>query len=135
MKFSPIKVSSTRDVARQSVRVITENDQWTKFLSESLGFAGTAPGVDFRSHQVVAIFAGQKPTAGYSVQVQKVSDDSQPGQPSRGTVHYRIIAPPPDAFLAQVLTYPFVLIRVEKRFAMLEFDPPLPLGADSNPRP
>ncbi|MGH9673619.1 MAG: protease complex subunit PrcB family protein [Bryobacteraceae bacterium] len=135
VKFSSLKVSSTRELSRQAAWIITQGDQWKRFLTEILGHTGTPPRIDFQRHSVVAILAGQKSSAGYSIQVQKVTDDPQPGQPSRGTVHYRIVGPPPDAMTAQVLTYPFVLIRIEKKFTSLEFDPPIRVDTFSDPRP
>ena len=125
LKFSTIEIEGQRDVAQPSARVIRNEDDWRKFLTETLGYSGAAPVVDFRSETVVAIFAGQKPTGGYSVRVEKVTEESRPGQSSRATVHYRVMAPPADAMLIQVLTYPYTLIRVEKKLDAVDFRPPI----------
>jgi hypothetical protein len=40
----------------------------------SLGEPPPAPKVDFAKHDVIAVLAGQKPTGGYSVKVEKITD-------------------------------------------------------------
>jgi hypothetical protein len=74
---------------------------------------------------VVAIFGGQKPTGGYSVRVDKVSEASRADQPSRVTIHYQVIAPPADALVIQALTYPYTFIRIAKKVDTVEFRPPV----------
>ena len=125
LKFSTIAVTGQSRTAEPSARVIRSEEEWKSFLTGTLGFAGAAPAVDFRSETVVAIFAGQKPTGGYSVRVEKVTDESTAGQPSRATVHHQVIAPPAGAMLIQVLTYPYVVIRVSKKLDAVDFRPPI----------
>ena len=124
-RFSVIQVSGEKDVARPAAWVIRSDEEWRKFLGETLAYSGPPPRIDFTQNTVVAIFAGEKSTGGYSVRVDRITDDSSPGQPSSGTVHYRVIAPPPDAFVTQAFTYPYVIVRIERRFEQIRFQPPL----------
>ena len=124
-RFSVIQVSGEKDVARPAASVIRSDEEWKKFLGETLGHTGLLPRIDFARNTVVAIFAGEKPTGGYSVRVDSITDDSSPGQPSSGTVHYRVIAPPLDALVTQAFTYPYVIVRIEKRFDQIRFQPPI----------
>lgn len=123
--FSQIEVSPGKSVARPSAWVIQSDGQWRRFLREILGDSREPLAVDFQKNTVVAIFAGEKPTGGYSVRVEKVTDDSRAGKPSRGTVHYRVVGPPAGAMVAQVLTFPYVLVRIEKKLEIMEFQPPI----------
>ena len=74
------------------------------------------------SATVVTIFAGEKPTGGFAVQVTTAA--------RRGTacvVGYRIEAPPEDAIVTQVLPSPSAPVRLETPCDSVEVDPPLPL--------
>ena len=53
--------------------------------------------------------------------------EAEPGKPSRATVHYRLLGPARGAPVAQVLTYPLIVIRIEKRFDSIAFDPDIPI--------
>lgn len=57
----------------------------------------------------VLVAAGERPTGGYSVEVQRVVQRT-----GRAEVYYRVIAPPPDAMVTQAFTYPYALIRLEE---------------------
>ncbi len=77
------------------------------------------PDVDFSKNQVIAIFAGQKPTGGYRVQVLSVTETPWNGAPAR-LVKYRVQTPPKNAITTQVITNPF-LFRVVPRFSGATF--------------
>jgi hypothetical protein len=75
---------------------------------------GTAPApvpVDFGTHGVLIVRMGERPTAGYALELaseQVVSDDGT------GAVRVNWTEPPEDAMVAQVLTSPCLLIAVRK---------------------
>lgn len=72
------------------------------------------PLVDFETEQVIAIFAGEKPTAGYRVKIVDIEDSTWNGEPAR-VVRYRIQGPPKNALTAQVISQPFLFRIVPKR--------------------
>lgn len=78
---------------------------------------------------VVAIHAGRKPTGGYSVEVRRVVKDGP-----RCVVHYAVIAPPPDAMVPQVITYPSVMVRFRAACSDVAVSPPLPRGDQAEER-
>ena len=125
VKFTTLQVVIGNEVAEPSTRVFQTKKDWNEFLKENSASLRGRQSVDFSKQMVAAIFAGQKPTGGYSVQVTKVVDESEPGRPTRGVVHYRLVSPPPDALVSQVLTYPSVVIRIGKRFDQIEFSAPM----------
>jgi hypothetical protein len=123
VKFITLQVAVESDVAEPSTRVFQTEKDWNEFLQENAASFRGRQSIDFSKQTVAAIFAGQKPTGGYAVQVTKVIDESRPGPPTRGVLHYRLVSPPPDALVTQVLTYPYVVIRIDKKFDEIEFNP------------
>ena len=69
----------------------------------------------------VTIFAGEKPTGGYTVKVSGV--DRQGGT---CMVRYQIEPPPRDAMVTQALTYPSLSIRITPACKDVKVDPALP---------
>lgn len=62
--------------------------------------------IDFKSHAVIAAFAGTKNTGGYSVEIKNTS----------GKISISVNAPPPDAIVTDALTMPYkvVVVSVEE---------------------
>ncbi len=90
--------------ARQAV-ARTDAD-WTQLWQDHAA-GRPKPAVNFSKEMVVGVFLGSRPTAGFSVQITRVSVD-------HGTlvVEYHETRPRPDAITAQVLTSPFDLVTV-----------------------
>jgi hypothetical protein len=73
---------------------------------------------------IVAIYAGEKPTGGWSVVVQTVDRDAKTGV---CTIDYKVSPPNPDAFVTQALAYPSVAIRIDSPGCKkVQVRPPLP---------
>ena len=68
-----------------------------------------APKVDFDSQAVVAIYAGEKRTGGYRIVLKNVSSEQ-----SNLVVAYQLTEPPANSFTLQVLSQPFLLLKVQK---------------------
>ena len=68
------------------------------------------PPIDFKTEGAIVITAGEKPTSGYSIKVDSITND-------KGTlvVDGRIAAPPAGAMTAQVMTSPYLVIAVSKK--------------------
>ena len=108
--FTEIK-ARPRDVPEEpATKVIRSQTQWRDFVE------GDPPSVDFASETVVAIFAGQRPTGGFSVKV--VSAESRE---RNATVTYRIEKPPPRSMVPQMISHPFVVAKLKGRFDRVDF--------------
>ena len=108
--FTEIK-ARPRDVSEEpATKVIRSQTQWRDFVE------GDPPSVDFASETVVAIFAGQRPTGGFSVKV--VSAESRE---RNATVTYRIEKPPPRSMVPQMISHPFVVAKLKGRFDRVDF--------------
>jgi hypothetical protein len=125
VKFATLQVALGADIAKPAFRVIRSQREWSDFLREHSASLNARQTINFSKQMVVAIFAGLKPTGGFSERVERVVEESPPGKPARGVIHHQIIAPAPDAMLTQVLTYPYVVVRIEKRFDQVELRPPI----------
>jgi hypothetical protein len=67
------------------------------------------PAVDFTKGMVVGVFLGSRNTAGYRVAITGIESDG-----SSAVVTYREERPPARDILAQVITFPHHLVRVER---------------------
>ena len=73
------------------------------------------PQVDFSRYSVVAVFAGEKPTGGYSVEIIKVeTNGSQTKEPEAIAISVRYRQPKAGEFVTEALTYPYHMIRIPK---------------------
>jgi hypothetical protein len=57
----------------------------------------------YHGKPVYLIAAGERSTGGYRVSTEILSLDS-------ATLSYRVVSPPPDEFVIQIITYPYELI-------------------------
>lgn len=69
----------------------------------------TLPAVDFEASTVVGIFAGMRNTAGHEVEVTGVERDGD-----ALVVTWRERRPDPREMVAQVITFPYHLVRVPR---------------------
>jgi hypothetical protein len=81
--------------------------------------APPAPEVDFDRYTLVAVFAGEKPSTGYSVAIQRIQF-----QPDRVIVHYAETAPPRDAAVGAALTQPYEIRLIPKTGLPVQFRQP-----------
>ncbi len=73
------------------------------------------PQVDFSRHSVIAVFAGQKPTSGYSIKIIKVEiNGSQTKDPEAIAISVRHRQPKAGDFVTEALTYPYHMIWIPK---------------------
>jgi len=68
------------------------------------------PEVNFSNSFILLVALGEKPTAGYSVEIGRVVREGQ-----RLVVEVRAVEPSPDRMLATVITRPYALVRIERQ--------------------
>jgi hypothetical protein len=76
-----------------------------------------APRVDFQKYDVVALYAGEKMTGGYSITIDRIRRDKK-----SATVEATLLKPGPDAITTQALTQPFALRAVPKLPKIVKFN-------------
>lgn len=67
------------------------------------------PNVGFDTNVIIGIFSGEKPTAGFSIEVQKVMEKD-----GEIIVYIQETSPPQDSFQAQIITEPYHVIQIPK---------------------
>jgi hypothetical protein len=93
-------------------KVITTEDEWTNLWKKHVSVLvpqPPVPEIEFDQFVVVAIYAGEKNTSGYQVKIKEVL----PAGPNI-TVRYKLVEPPANSFILQVITQPFVLLKIQK---------------------
>jgi hypothetical protein len=75
------------------------------------------PMVDFTREMVVAVFAGSRPTAGYSVDVVEASRAGD-----ALLVRYRVTRPGRDVLTAQIITSPYYIGAVPRHPGEVRFE-------------
>lgn len=106
------------DSGYRSVRqmVIDNSERWINLWQQHTSDTEPptpVPKVDFTSHNVAAVFAGEKSTGGYSVEILTVETRNTQtiGLPSLViTVQYR--QPQPGDFVTEAMTYPYHMIKI-----------------------
>ena len=88
------------------------HDLWSRHAPDT-----SPPPVDFATDVVIGIFAGERRTAGYDVQIVAVERG-----PVDVAVVYQVRAPRSDAVVAQVLTSPFHLVRLPRQGLPFRFE-------------
>lgn len=86
--------------------------EWEKISAQGLALSKTkAPEVDFTREGIVAVFMGQRASAGYHLTMEPQTPIVAEGIASLN-LHY--ISPPEGAMSAQVMTSPCLLLKLEK---------------------
>lgn len=98
------------EMIEKTILVITsaaEFEALWKRMNASVEPAPAAPAVDFATSQVVAAFAGQKPSGGHEVQMRKLVAGAE------GTeVQFADVPPPEDAMTTMMMSSPYLMIQV-----------------------
>ena len=106
-----LTVAKGADGPRQAGQVVARSAaDWQEAWARH-GGPGSAPSlppeVDFARQVVVAVFQGQRPSAGHEVIIESVRDRAGGLE-----VGYASVAPGPDCFTASVITFPFHVVAV-----------------------
>jgi PrcB C-terminal len=112
VSYETIKEGTSSGVRESMAKLITTDAEWTDLWKKHVSILvpqPLLPEVDFTSESIVAIFAGEKKTSGYRVLIKDVSMKEKDV-----VVTYKITEPPANSFTLQVVTQPFLLLKVSK---------------------
>jgi hypothetical protein len=109
--FTTLAHGSASGVVQPTRIVVRSQNDWAALWSRHVRTQSTSPPppVDFSRDMVVALFMGERPTAGYAIEVTRIERTG-----AGLTVHYRMTRPDPAALNAQALTQPFQLIKLPR---------------------
>jgi hypothetical protein len=90
--------------------VVRNENEWVNLWNKVKSVQATEPPeVDFSSYMVIAVFMGQKPTGGHSIEIVKVVEGA-----GKVTVNVVKNYPPPGTAVPQVLTQPYHIVKVRR---------------------
>ena len=95
----------------------TEDQTWRDLWNEHMANEPSSrPAVDFSSEAVLAVFAGQRPSSGWTVEITS-AETPEPSSPAavRGTLTVRYVIRAPLGPAQDVLTHPFHIVRVPRK--------------------
>src|SRR5262245_17536426 len=85
-------------------KVISSNEEWEQLGKKHINVIVPQPPVtevDFENYVVAALFAGEKRTSGYQIRLKEIAPEG-----TNIIVRYKMVEPPENSFLLQVLTQP-----------------------------
>jgi hypothetical protein len=89
--------------------VIRDEPEWRALWAEHAGGAASPPAVDFRTRMVAAVFAGDRPTPGYGVEIV----DARQQADTLGIL-VNESRPAPGMLAAQVIVTPFHIVALPR---------------------
>ncbi len=89
--------------------VIRDEPEWRTLWAEHAGSDAAIPRIDFARLMVAAVFAGDRPTPGYAVEVV----DARPDGDGLGIVVAES-RPAPGTLAAQIITTPFHIVALPR---------------------
>ena len=112
--------------------VVRDAVEWQALWAAHAGPAASAPDVDFAADMVAAVFAGERPTPGYEIEIE---DTRREGGALAIVVHE--VHPPRGLLTAQVIVSPFHIVRLPRHEGEVRFIDAAntPRRADASPLP
>lgn len=111
--------SGLRSSIKQKETVIIHDakafsDLWQRYNGDK---DVSVPKVDFSKYDVVAVFAGMKPTGGYAVEIEDLQKKN-----GKNFIPVKLISPSKGMIVVQMITYPFAMKAVPKLPANTQID-------------
>ncbi len=125
--FTKLAQGEQSSVSSRVNYIITSKSQLEE-LWKMLRASGQMPSVDFATSSVIAVFAGEEPTAGYAIAVSKVTD----GEVRAVTI--TITTPASACPAARSVTAPYQVVEVPKSpLSLTHEDQTKTAGCPQNP--
>jgi len=116
--FEKLESGSRSGIVSFDTVLVNQKSVWERLLTRHRvkGVEKTSPIVDFEKETVLGVFAGQKPSAGYSVEILQIYRTTLGAK-----VVYKINSPPPGTKAAEAMTQPYELVKIPKLRGPVEF--------------
>lgn len=116
LEFNVIDSGDLSGYNEEEYLVIKTEVEWTNVWEKHTILCANAcmgqppcPNVDFSEKMVICVFMGERPTLGYDVLIERIWVEEE-------RVYVDVVkrSPPKGSMVGQALTYPFMLVSVEK---------------------
>lgn len=105
------------NLTSEGTRSVTNSSNFSVLWTEHKGSTNGMPSVDFSTHSVLAVYAGEKPTGGFGATITSVTRLNKVL-----TVNYRFTAPGPDDIVTQIITRPTHIVSIPLSQQRGDFD-------------
>jgi len=124
LKFQVVEGIRVKVDSGPALVIIDSEDSLMKFYHAHRAIIGKEkiPRFDFSKQMLVGVFAGMRPTGGYSVSIERIVYNEKK---KHLVVHAVEKCPEPGSIVIQMITYPSVFVAVDKvpvKEATLEFE-------------
>lgn len=119
--FETIEQGTISGVARALETVVKDEASWSALWKEHASIFDPPPPqpqIDFAKEMVIAVFAGEQPTGGYTATIIAV-EELEGGL----KVHYTVEVPGPECVVEQLFTQPFHMVRLARKEGVVIFAP------------
>lgn len=103
-------------IIRPGRTIVRDPVEWQALWAAHAGPAAPAPDVDFTHDMVAAVFAGERPSAGYGIEIAGTREEG-----SAMAVVVRETPPPRGAVTAQLIVSPFHIARMPRHDGEVRF--------------
>ena len=112
--FVSVDKGSRSGVRERKFVVIKTSQEWEALWRAHR--SGTSPGkpvpaFNDQSEMILAVFAGEKKTGGYGIEILRIEED---GAARSLNAFVRETSPPPSAIVIQALTQPYHIVKLRK---------------------
>ena len=110
--YEIIQQGTYSGIKEAAARVITTKKDWEELWKNHTSVLvpqPPLPELNFDTDVVAVIFSGEKRTSGYRIVIKSIAAEG-----NDVVVQYMETEPPADSFTLQVLTQPFVMIKISK---------------------
>jgi hypothetical protein len=111
-------------------KIITANEEWQDLWKKHVSVIipqPPVPTIDFNTSVLAVIFLGEKKSSGYQIRLKEVAPDSE-----NVIVKYHPTEPPANSFTLQVLSQPYLILRIDKPKGQVTFQ--TVTGAEEPPK-
>jgi hypothetical protein len=114
VSFATVEQGTASGIRSPKLVVVRTEKEWTELWAAhtaSVSPAPTAAPVDFSQDMIVAAFAGEKPTGGSRIQIERLETQQRN---KVLIVTYQQTDPTPGTAAIQMLTQPFHIVKAKK---------------------
>jgi hypothetical protein len=114
------KLSGQDSAIKEPLKIVvkTQADWEALWKRHSGGELKSLPAADFRREMIVAVFIGERKTAGTKVELEVLPD---PMDKTKLVVFYRETPPSDDGFAADVVSRPYAILKVARGYKSVDF--------------
>lgn len=116
INFKRIIDGTQNSISEKQTRIIRSQNEWLKLWREMFPDQITISSTNFDEQELIALFQGEKSTAGYSINVEKIVN-----QVFYIEIIVKEISPGENCFLTQSITKPYSIVSLPRTDKEIRF--------------